>query len=301
MEPMLRGIAQQISARGLKTDKALDKYTESLGSEPPRFAPTTDAERAQALCYQAFNARGRRQLQLARQALSLDPDCCDAYVLIGDRALDPEAAVAHFQRAVEAGERQLGPDRFNEDAGHFWGIIETRPYMRARARLANALMTLERFDEAGGHLTDMLRLNPGDNQGMRYELAVCLFHAGRLDRLDDLLNRSDYRSEVSAEWLFPRALLEFRVNGDSAAAKKHLNAAKRENPFFIPLLTGQNRLPPHVPSSFSPRSREEAFILLDRMADAWINTPGALSWAKSLAAPKSNRTKQRNAKKRKRR
>jgi hypothetical protein len=30
---------------------------------------------------------------------------------------------------VAAGERSLGPKAFEEDAGHFWGILETRPYM----------------------------------------------------------------------------------------------------------------------------------------------------------------------------
>ena len=34
----------------------------------------------------------------------------------------------------------LGPRGFKQYAGHFWGFLETRPYMRARAGLAGTLL-----------------------------------------------------------------------------------------------------------------------------------------------------------------
>ena len=87
-----------------------------------------------------------------------------------------------YEKGVAAGERAVGAEAFRRDEGHFWLVLETRPYMRARLGLAHVLWTLGRREEAVGHLQDLLRLNPGDNQGVRYTLAGFLLF---LDRDDD--------------------------------------------------------------------------------------------------------------------
>ena len=132
----------------------------------------TPLEQAQDLMYQAFEEGDeRRRVELARQALALSPDCADAYVLLAEHAPNRKEALALYEQGVAAGERALGPEVFERDAGHFWGLLETRPYMRARLGLALQLWTAGRRDEAVTHLQDMLRLNPNDNQGVRYTLA----------------------------------------------------------------------------------------------------------------------------------
>ena len=66
---------------------------------------STPVERAQDLAYRAFEARGRRRIQLARQALELSRDCADAWVILGEHAPDPERAMALYAEGVSAGER----------------------------------------------------------------------------------------------------------------------------------------------------------------------------------------------------
>ena len=97
----------------------------------------------------------------------LSPDCADAYVLLAEQARNRKEALELFEQGVAAGERALGPQMFRDEVGNFWGILETRPYMRARLGLAECLWTSGRRDESVVHLQDMLRLNPGDNQGLR--------------------------------------------------------------------------------------------------------------------------------------
>ena len=46
--------------------------------------------------------------------------------------------------------------------------------MRARAGLAGTLLKLGDVVAALSHYRDMLKLNPNDNQGIRYILAGCL-------------------------------------------------------------------------------------------------------------------------------
>ncbi|MCS5933295.1 hypothetical protein LNO92_00425 [Klebsiella variicola subsp. variicola] len=45
------------------------------------------------------------------------------------------------------------------------GFVETRPYMRAKAALADALWESGNFYPAMSHCHEMLKLNPNDNQG----------------------------------------------------------------------------------------------------------------------------------------
>jgi hypothetical protein len=46
--------------------------------------------------------------------------------------------------------------------------------MRARLGLVQALRDLGRDDEAVAHYRELLELNPGDNQGVRYLLVATL-------------------------------------------------------------------------------------------------------------------------------
>jgi hypothetical protein len=83
--------------------------------------------------------------------------------------------------------------------------------MRARAGLASTLLKLGDIDGAVGHYRDMLKLNPNDNQGIRYVLAGCLLRQGDDAALKLLVAHED----ESAFWLYTRALVAFRENGDS--------------------------------------------------------------------------------------
>ncbi|EXJ78130.1 hypothetical protein A1O3_09291 [Capronia epimyces CBS 606.96] len=66
---------------------------------------------------------------------------------------------------------------FETDVGHFWGILNTRDYMRARFALADSLRrlgTLDGITEALDHMQDMLRLCRSDNMGIRDIIAPTL-------------------------------------------------------------------------------------------------------------------------------
>lgn len=65
----------------------------------------TPLEQAQDLIYDAFEARGRRELQLIRRALALSPDCADAYVLLAERTSNLSEARSFYEQAVAAGRR----------------------------------------------------------------------------------------------------------------------------------------------------------------------------------------------------
>lgn len=69
------------------------------------------------------------------------------------------------------------------------GLHETRPHMRARAQLAALLNEVSKLDEAVEHYEEMLRLNSGDNQGLRYPLLGCYLEQRNLDGVERLFGK----------------------------------------------------------------------------------------------------------------
>lgn len=235
--------------------------------------PETPLERAQELCFDAFGTHGRRRVQLARQALAICPDCADAYVILAEQAGTLEAEFDHYAEGVAAGERALGPEAFEEHVGHFWGVSSTRPYMRARFGLAQCLEQLGRAEEAVDHYQEMLRLNPNDNQGVRYVLMPQLLQLGRDLEAARLLKGSE---EQSANWAYARALLAFRLSERSTAAGRELREAFRTNPYVPECLVEEEPAP--IPSHYSPGSPEEAILCAEELRPAFAQTEGALDW-----------------------
>ena len=247
------------------------------GKEIPHRADMTPLEEAQDLAYQAFEASGRRQLQLARKALSICSDCTDAYVVMAERCSEVEKAADLYAQGVAAGERALGPDFFEKEAGHFWGIPHTRPYMRAKLGLAQCLEEMGDLGAAAAHYREMLRLNPDDNQGVRHMLLPCLLEMNADDEAAGLLKR--YKDDrVFAVWCYTRALLTFRQKGDTATARKHLEEAISVNGYVPKYLLGYEEMPDFMPAGYSPGSKDEAVICFERLAGVWKKTEGALRW-----------------------
>ncbi|MBY0332651.1 MAG: tetratricopeptide repeat protein, partial [Acetobacteraceae bacterium] len=186
-------------------------------------------------------------------------------------------ALALWQQAVAAGTLAVGPLGFLDMEGEFWGYLETRPYMRARAGLAQELWRQGRHDAAIGELQDLLRLNPNDNQGLRYRLLGWLLELGHDVAAAALHAR--YDGDGYAGWLYGAALLAFRRNGgDSAAARQSLRDALAGNPHLGPLLAGTVPMPKRLPEAYSPGEASEAQVAWREMQPAWAATPGALAW-----------------------
>jgi hypothetical protein len=239
----------------------------------------TPLAKAQALIYRAFEEPDEQhRVQLAKDALAICPDCADAYVLLAEHATATSRKDARrlYEQGVAAGERALGAEAFEQDVGHFWGILETRPYMRARLGLAHSLWTAGRRDEAVLHLQDMLRLNPGDNQGVRYTLAGFLLFLDRDDDLSRLLQQ--YPDEASAGWAYTKALLAFRQHGDTPDARQLLKQAKKTNKHVPAYLLGEKHPPSQQPAYYSPGDESEALDYIGSFLAAWKATPGAVFW-----------------------
>jgi len=235
-------------------------------------------DEAQEIMYDAWEATSRkRAVELARKALLVSADCADAYVfLAGVMAGTPQEAIGLYRQGVEAGERALGKKAFKKDVGHFWGLLETRPYMRARAGLAQSLREAGQREDAVDHYWDLLRLNPNDNQGLRDLLMPCLIELNRDTDAEKLYKQ--YENDGMAVWTYSRALLDFRKHGEISATDKSLKAAIERNKHVPLYLLGRKKLPSKLPDHHGIGDQNEAVLYASENREAWRSTPGALEW-----------------------
>jgi len=214
----------------------------------------------------------------ALRAVRLEPACLDARVLLAIAAGGPASEfIEELEKILAVGEADLGPDFFKQNRGHFWGLTETRPYMRARHHLALELYNAGRIAEAIHHFEEMLQLNPSDNQGLRYSLLGHYLEAGDLDGARRLFKT--YGDEPFAMFLWSR-VLERYLSGDLIGAVEALHHARKQNPHVEPFLVGKARLPKTRPDYYGIGDMAEAITCMEAIGPAWKKHREAIQWLK---------------------
>jgi tetratricopeptide (TPR) repeat protein len=286
---------------GQETPASLVAPSEAAsGSQPKSTVPpwevdlyrdrrSTPLQQAQELILDAWEASGYTRIRLARKALTLSRDCADAYVLLGDEvAKSLEEARSFYEQGVKAGERALGPHALGRPQGASWDDAQARPYLRARYALADCLWALGQSQEAIGHLRDMLLLNPGDAQGVRFVLARYLLELGDNKGLGGLLER--YREDRTTYWAYTRALHTYRLEQASFRAEVLLKAALCANYHVPDFLLGRRAMPADLPPTVTLGQEDEAINYASEFASGWASSGDALDWlAEHTVSPHSHR------------
>ncbi len=275
-EKVKQELSNSASFEPLPSLQSLESFLAGIGGMGRSRRSTVDE--AQEIMYDAWEAPTRRHaVALARKALTISADCVDAYNLLAEETTKSlEEALVLYRKGVEAGERVLGKEAFKDEVGYFWGLVETRPYMRARAGLAQSLWETGQPEEAVEHYWDLLRLNPTDNQGIRDLLMPGLIELGRDEDAEKLFKQ--YEEDGMAVWMYSRTLLDFRKHGDSPTTNKSLKAALDENRHVPSYLLGRKKIPNALPSYYGFGDDNEAVLYAYGNSAAWKATAGAMEW-----------------------
>jgi tetratricopeptide (TPR) repeat protein len=278
----IKSHAKAEAASPLPDLRAMESFLAAIAGSRTASRADDASAKAQDLVYAAWEEPSpRKRVALARKALSVSPLCADALNILAEAAGSAAEARDLYSSAVDAATLILGPEAFHEYAGHFWGFLETRPYMRARAGLAGALHALGEEDAAIGHYRDMLKLNPNDNQGIRYVLAACLLRREAEPALKELLGQ--YPDEASTVWLYTRALMTFRDgHADDVQAIARVKAAWAENKHVPAILTGTKRPTVARDGYLMVGGPDEASLYVADFGLAWHRTTGAVAWLTRL-------------------
>lgn len=268
------------TARGpLRFRLALPGLLDRIEKTGPVPDPGDDpGELAADLLVEAEGARGRERVYLARRALEICPEMAAAYELLGDLAPDAKTALDLYTQGLAVAEREIDPEVFEEEPDWFLDRPEVQQYLSLRAAIAGTLSLLGRPEEAAEHYEALLRIDPEDEQDLRYSLLDLLLEELKdYERAEQLLCR--FEDDPDVGWPYAWALVGFLREGeDSPETQRRLREALERNRHVPDFLLQWRPLPELSPGSFEPGSVDEAVFYAGSAEDLWASAPGALDW-----------------------
>ncbi|MFD1708889.1 SEC-C metal-binding domain-containing protein [Siminovitchia sediminis] len=269
MEKEMAALTKVLEEQNFASDEERNAFvSELINSGGPDTIDESEKDQAQNLVYEATMASsGRKRRELAEQALNIDKTCVDAYIILGEETPNIKEALHYFERGMLIGEKELGADFFEEMKGHFWGFVETRPFMRAKYNYAAALELTDELEEAKKQYEEILELNEQDNLGVRYQLFNLYIELEEYQNACSILKK--YEEFGIASWSYNELLLEYLLNGPSGNLKELYERAKKTNRHVVDYLTGKKRLPSSAPINYSNGSKEEAQIYVIESGYLW--------------------------------
>lgn len=184
----------------------------------------------------AQNAQDEKDvLKYARKALELNPGCLDAEVLIAQVDCEtPEVFKARLEAIIEKGEKFLAKQGITKknSLGDFYGIFETRPYIRVRELYLEHLITMGRFRKAIREAEEILELNENDNLGVRYTLMALYANYEEKDLAEKLFKKYE---ENTAFMLLPLIALYYKLD-DMEKMRTYIKRLKMNIPDILEAL-----------------------------------------------------------------
>lgn len=276
-EKTMREVSKLIEGKDFATLDELNEYVHANLNKPlPANRTRSKEEQALDLIYEAYETSGNKRYTLARQALELDPHQPDAYVILAEQSKTAAESLQWLKKGVAAGEKQLGKEFFLENKGEFWGLVETRPYMRAKEEYAYALWHTGREEEAIREYKELLELNPSDNQGIRYSLIQIYLNAGRYDDARTLLDQ--FKEEESANFMYNRVFVEFMTSGSRVKVTAALKKAIKQNPYVVDYLLHKKNIPHERPDYIGYGDAREAIAYCQDYVALWRDQPKLIEY-----------------------
>ena len=169
----------------------------------------------------------KKALEYVEKAIALEPENADALMMRADLTVKNKfELLEELDKIIEIAAAPLKKGRlFDVCRGDFWGLIETRPYMRARSRRIELYTRLGMMKRAEKECEEMIELCDSDNLGVRYTLMhiYALF-----EEEDKALRLFEKYSEDGTQLLLPLSIIYFKKR-DFENARKYLELLKKRN------------------------------------------------------------------------
>jgi tetratricopeptide (TPR) repeat protein len=280
-DKLMADFQRLLESQNFKSDDEVRKFMEGMmGKEIPSFPDEclTAKEKAQDLVFAAYDLPPDKAKINIDTALGLDPDCIEAYEFLASIEDSPYTALAIYEKAISIGRRLFGGKYLKENKGMFWGLHETRPFMRCLHEYAEILYIMGKVRESVNIYEEMLELNPIDNQGVRDPLLLFLIELDDKARFEKYAEM--YKKDIMAFPLFNRALFAFKTEGNSPSAGEKLKKAMKANKHVVPMLLAEFE-EVDLPDHFGFGDKNEAVVYVSYSYYIWRETKGAIGWLKT--------------------
>lgn len=279
----------------MSDEERIEWIKNSLGAALPEIPKNerTDKEKAEDMAFDILEAIEENGIQLewedvkeletkAKQALELCNTSPLVYEAYYKACLSNEKASKILDKGLEASELLFGGDYEKENMGHFWGLIETRPYIRLLGAKGLILEEQNKKKEAAEIFNKILTLNPQDNSGVRNILQRLYLDLKDYDAFVDLIDQFEDEFEHSLHSLYNYALYCYMTGDDCEDADEAMFDALDFNPFVLPYLLGKKQIPKQPISRFSPNAEDGAMVYIQETLSLWRKQVGIQKWLREF-------------------
>lgn len=170
----------------------------------------------------------KKKLEYLSKALELEPDNLDASRMMAEvNAKRPEDLLDALSALLEKGNSLMEREGYFRDCmGDFWGILETRPYMRLRHSYLELLIQCGMMGRAVSEAEELLRLCENDNLGVRYVLMHLYAYFENEDGA--LALHKQYDEYEESQMLLPLAVLYYK-KGNNELCLQYLRRLAKAN------------------------------------------------------------------------
>lgn len=239
MHEMLQKVIKEADEKNMDIQEAIQKFTAKYNMGLLDDIPNTPKDDAYELLDKAYEANTKSKAKkYAKKALEVCPDLFDAKLFLIDMEDNFSKKETMLNEALkEEKEKLTDEDFFEKDCiGHFYGIFETRPYIRGLCSKAMLQTHMGKMKLAIKTSEEIIRLNESDNTGTRYMLMA--LYAYLEDEKNLLKLYKKYDEEYSMEMIIPLMVYYYKQD-DIKNAKRYLKIVEELNPNFIKFYTGK--------------------------------------------------------------
>lgn len=219
-----------------------------------------------------YAATEKEAIKLAKKAYEKSRECFDAILFQCDLEENGIKRMKILEEGLEFEKNRLTKEKYfdKENIGHFYGIFETRPYIRGLVIKAEYLLEDGKLRQAENVCREVLRLNENDNMGARY-LLMAIY--ATLEEENDMLKLYKKYPEEDLEMLFPLFALYYKIGNDKKA-KEYLNRVDKCNSNFVKFFNGTIKESKTVETGYYSRGdSSEIFMYLERYDYLLITMP----------------------------
>lgn len=233
----------------------------------------TPLDDAYEILEEAQYAKNEKEaIRLAKKAYEKSAECFDALLFQCDLEENGIKRMKLLNDGLEFEKNRLTKENYfdKENIGQFYGVFETRPYIRGLVTKIEYLLEEGKLRQACNICNEVLRLNNNDNLGARY-LLMAIY--GVLEEEKDMLELYKRYPEENLEMLFPLFAIYYK-SGNDKKALEHLNRIDKCNSNFVKFFKGTIKESKKVnPGYYSRGDSSEIFMYLERYDYLLITMP----------------------------
>lgn len=234
----------------LENEADLKAHLSKVMNKP--YKPKNKEEEAQLNAYEGYFAETEKiRANHWKIAELLNPTNADVLLHQAEFTEDVNKAKELYKLAISEAKKQ-----FDESFDIAWAFAENRPYLRALFVYGVWQFEKGNFKEANSYFSKLLKLNPNDNQGVRYIAVSTLLHLQKYKEAQQILH--DYKDQNDPIIIYLFVYLQKLQNLIQGEMRELLEV----NPFALRLLDDKP-VPQAFPKSaaVAAGSEEEAQII----------------------------------------